>query len=501
MTLEEILSLEDVDQKIEYLKKGRKTEEPNTGENWKDWNADLHEIIVDKETYPDIEVVEEKEREEWNDSTGKSTTIPAKKRTEPCNRISIPLEQDITNIQTAFTVGVEPKMDCVPSNEDENGLFYAIQQVLKKNKIKYQNKRIVRSWLSEQECAEYWYAVKDDSFWTKFWNKIQRAFGGSVRPQNKLRSVIWSPFRGDKLYPFFDDAGDLVAFSREYKKKDLDDVEIVCFQTVTATHVYQWENTNGWEAVEEKSFRHGFKKLPVLYGYRPETYCHKIKTIRVRIEKILSSYADCIDYHFFPYLMLFGDVSGFTGKKRNRIIQLTGDKANAQYLTWNQVPDTVKLELEGLTNRAYDLTNTPRISPQELKGLGNAISGKAFRYIFMGAHMAVSNHAEVIGEFFQRRVNFLVSALADINPSEFDKASQTIDIDVDLAPYMIDDIDERVATAVSAIEGKVWSRREGILFAGNAERVDEVLKEIEEEEKSEVSISSESVKKNRNESV
>ena len=52
MTLEEILVLEDVDQKIEYLKKGRKTEEPNTGENWKDWNADLHEIIVDKEKSP-----------------------------------------------------------------------------------------------------------------------------------------------------------------------------------------------------------------------------------------------------------------------------------------------------------------------------------------------------------------------------------------------------------------------------------------------------------------
>ena len=32
MTLEDILALEDVDQKIEYLKKRRKTEEPNTGE-------------------------------------------------------------------------------------------------------------------------------------------------------------------------------------------------------------------------------------------------------------------------------------------------------------------------------------------------------------------------------------------------------------------------------------------------------------------------------------
>ena len=46
---------------------------------------------------------------------------------------------------------------------------------------------------------------------------------------------------------------------------------------------------------------------------------------------------------------------------------------------------------------------------------------------------------------------------------------------------MIDDIDERVYTATNAINGKIWSRREGILFAGNAERVDEVLKEIEEE--------------------
>lgn len=71
--------------------------------------------------------------------------------------------------------------------------------------------------------------------------------------------------------------------------------------------------------------------------------------------------------------------------------------------------------------------------------------------------------------------------MGDINPSQFMKASQTIDIDVDLVPYMIDDIDERVYTATNAINGKIWSRREGILFAGNAERVDEVLKEIEEE--------------------
>ena len=45
---------------------------------------------------------------------------------------------------------------------------------------------------------------------------------------------------------------------------------------------------------------------------------------------------------------------------------------------------------------------------------------------------------------------------------------------------MIDDISSKVTTAVAAISGGVWSRREGIMFAGNADRIEEELKEIEE---------------------
>lgn len=122
-----------------------------------------------------------------------------------------------------------------------------------------------------------------------------------------------------------------------------------------------------------------------------------------------------------------------------------------------------------------------RISFETLKGVGKA-SGTAFRFMFMGAHMAVENHGEVIGEFLQRRVNFIVSALGSINPTEFSKASQTIDIETELVPYMIDDLNDKVTTAVSAVSGGVWSRREGIMFAGNADRVEEELAEIKEEQ-------------------
>ena len=70
----------------------------------------------------------------------------------------------------------------------------------------------------------------------------------------------------------------------------------------------------------------------------------------------------------------------------------------------------------------------------------------------------------------------------DEDSYEFGKASQTIDIETEVQPYMIDDLNDKVTTAVSAVSGGVWSRREGIMFAGNADRIEEELAEIKEEQ-------------------
>lgn len=470
------MKIEDIGTKIQYLKKGRRTSLPDASSLLADWDSSKHEIMWNKQKYPDRKIKTQEEKKIFDERTGKTLTEPEKTEDAVVNRISIPLEQDIVNIQTAFTVGTEPSMDCTPEGDDEKNLLEALKSVFKKNKIKFQNKKVVRSWLSEQEVAEYWYVIDDDSFWAKFLRHIK--FSGKSTPNKKLKSVLWSPFRGDKLYPFFDDSGDMVGFSREYKKKDFDDKEITCFMTITIDSVYQWELSNQWEL--KKSFKHGLPKLPVIYAYRSESYCKKIKTFRERLEKLLSNYADCIDYHFFPILKLIGDVDGFSGKTKDRVVKLTGQGADAQYLTWSQATDTVKLELEKLFNMAYDMTNTPRISFEEMKGIGQT-SGIAMKLMFMGAHMAVSNHAEVIGDFMQRRVNFLTSALGSINTS-LEGAAKTIDIDTELVPYMLDDLDAKVTTAVSAVGGGIWSRREGISFAGNVERIDEELKEIEAEQ-------------------
>ena len=475
--INQVLALQDISQKIHYLKKGRKTDLPDAVKLYNDWNPNRHEIITDEEKYPKIKVTIKPEKKYTDPTTGKEHIEPEQKKMVDPNRIALPIEQDIVNIQTAFTVGAEPTLDCKPDESGE-GLLTAINQVFKKNKIKYQNKQAVRSWLAEQEVAEYWYVVRDDGFWAKLKRTVAGIFGKS-RPEYRLKSVLWSPFRGDKLYPFFDDNGDLVALSREYKKKDLDDKEILCFMTITADMVYQWEMSNGWQ--ETASFRHGFKKMPIIYMYRPEAYCDKIKTLRIRLEKLLSNYADCIDYHFFPILMLFGDVQNFSGEFKNRIVELTGQSANAQYLTWNQVPDTVRFEVETILSQIYGLTNTPRISFDSLKGTGNAVSGVAFDYVFMSTHLNVENLNEVVGVFMQRRVNFLVSALGSIN-SSLEAASETIDIDVKMNPYRLEDLAQKIDTAIKAKNGELWSQETAITFAGNVDSVVDEVEKIKEEQ-------------------
>ena len=81
----------------------------------------------------------------------------------------------------------------------------------------------------------------------------------------------------------------------------------------------------------------------------------------------------------------------------------------------------------------------------------------------------------------QRRVNFLISALGSIN-TNFEKASETIDIDVEIQPYKLDNIDDKVSTAVKAVSGGVWSQKHGVMFAGVADRLEEELAELKEEQ-------------------
>lgn len=463
MKIEEINML-PIPERIAELKK-RKTPLPDRDALLADWDADLHDVMnIEKRPKRKIQI-----EPAVTDHNGKVIT-PARYEFKEVNRITIPLEQDIVNVQTAFTVGNEPKLICETEDKRELDMLDIVRRICRQNKIKYLNKRIMRSWLSEKEVAEYWYTVEDSGFW----RKILRKIAPSVFPKKKMKVTLWSPFRGDKLYPYFDEYGDMLAFSREYKVTE-NGKPVEKFMVIDSSNVTIYRDNQ-----IESTFKHGFIKIPVNYIYRDKPYCHKIRTIRNRIETLLSNFADCLDYNFFPKLTAKGEVVDILNRGTGSEIVKLENGAEISYLTWQQSPEMAKMELDNLTERAYSLTNTPRVSLEYMKNTGNAVSGKAFRYVFMGAHMQVSNHAEDLEEYLQRRVNFLVSAVGVLYPSMKD-VSETIDIEVEIVPFMIDNRSENISDAVNAVGGGIASRKQGVILAGLTDAINDELELIDQQ--------------------
>ena len=74
--INEVLALQDINQKIYYLKKGRKTELPDAVKLYNDWNPNRHEIITDEEKYPKIKVTLKPEKKYTDPTTGKEHIEP-----------------------------------------------------------------------------------------------------------------------------------------------------------------------------------------------------------------------------------------------------------------------------------------------------------------------------------------------------------------------------------------------------------------------------------------
>lgn len=337
MKIEELNKL-DIPERIKELKKSP-AKRPETQQLLKDWDYSQHDVF-------NVEIRKKrkvlvKEPEENPDGTIKN---PAVYEHQEVNRIALPLEQDIVNIHTAFTVGAEPTLTIEGEDKEEQSFLTVLKNIFKQNKIKYENKRLVRSWLSECEVAEYWFTTENASWW----QRLLKYISFSNTPTRKLKSVIWSPFRGDVFYPYYDEYGDMIAFSREYKSKDKQGNDITKLMVIDNQNVTIYAN----DAVVSQ-FKHGFDKIPVIYMKREKPLCDKIRTKRNRLENLLSNFADCLDYNFYPKLVSVGDLEGVQNRgTTSEIIQLA-DGGSVAYLTWQQSPDMAKLEFDNLINYCY----------------------------------------------------------------------------------------------------------------------------------------------------
>lgn len=380
------------------------------------------------------------------------------------SRLSLALQKKIVLLAASFLGN--PTLECTPNNDVEEQMLQAHLDTWEDNKLDYKFKKTTKKVMSELECAELWYVQKsDDGFKMRM-----RLLHNSYDPTNRTG--------GDKLYPVFDIYGDMIAFGRGYEVKEEDKV-IEYFDIYTAKYFYYLKKVDGvWGFVNAdptetmdangkevtvstaKSVPNPFGKIPVIYGSQPLAEWDDVQELIERLEKKTSNHADTNDRFDSPIMFTEGEVDGFDLQKDDTGKLLEGrDGAKVSYITWDSAPESMRMEIENLWKYIHTLTHTPDISFEQMKSIG-AVSGIALKLMFMDAHMKAADKEEIFGEFVQRRINFLKTALSVINPAL--KPAIKLKIKPKFEYFLPKDDVELVNTLVTAVAGGIMSKQSAV---------------------------------------
>ena len=239
MTIEEIFSKATANDVISELKSRRFIPQPDTEQAEKALNPKLHDIN-NPILRPDKRVKVDADNDA--DSAQKVITTDGEAvnfKTEKVARVALAIQNLIINRAVSFCFGNPPAYNATPVTDKEKMVVSALNKVLYDVKSNSLNRKIGRSIFGFKECAELWYTV----------DKPNKRYGFDSK--FKLRCTLLSPAFGDTLYPYFDETGDMTAFSRDFSRKDDTGNGVNYFETYTATEHWLWKNgANGYEVVE-----------------------------------------------------------------------------------------------------------------------------------------------------------------------------------------------------------------------------------------------------------
>lgn len=381
-------------------------------------------------------------------------------------RLSLPFQKLIVDRAAAFLVGDGIKLIADPDGEKEQLLYDMIQKTWHDNKLDYKTRQLARAWMSETECAEYWWFQDNKDFWKGTDVKV----GGRAR----MKMQVLSPSSGDNLYPYFDQYGDMIAFARGYMVDKTEHLDVF-----TAEKLMYFKKDLNWTITENKENKLG--KIPIVYYSCDRPEWSDVQYLIERYETMLSNFADQNDYFAAPIVKIKGRVTGFAEKGESGKMITMEENADASYLTWDQAPEAIKLEKESLQELIFSMTQTPDISFQQMKGLGANVSGIALKLMFLDAALKTLKHQEEFGEGMQRRINILKKGMSLISTSV--EPAITMQIEPEFTFYMPSNDQEIVNTLVTAVGGKpIMSRKTAVENSPYTLNSEKEMEEIKDDE-------------------
>lgn len=439
-----------VDEIIDDLK-NKSVDVPEWSKLQKDYEPTKHKIVDDKETRMD--------------------KVKSDGQVEKASRIYIGLEKLLTKRTTefAFSIPVRRVFHNTEDNEKRQQIAKAIEAIYKYARIDSENIKRGNAYFASCEIFTIWYVVE----------KPNSLYG--FKSKYKLKCKTYSPMDGVKLYPLFDELGDMLAMSFEYKKK-VKDKEITYFETYTADKHYKWrQDDNGWEAVTEPQIIK-LMKIPGAYAFRPEPIYHGLSHIREEIEYTLSRNSDVIAYNSAPVLKVTGQLVGDEDKGESRRIFRLQDGGDVAYVSWTQAIEALKYHVETLLKLFFMQGQMPDLSFENMKNLGN-IGFDARQMMLSDAHLKIGDESGAWIEFFERECSVIKEFLKFMNV-EWKDEIDNIEVEHVITPFIQNDEDALINRCMKGNGGKaIFSQLESIRMAGYSNDPEDTLRQIQIEER------------------
>ncbi len=431
MNIEEILALNDYTKIITLLNVSPKELDIET---WrKEYDGD-HAILTDTS----------RTDEYIGDGNSKRLVKKAKE--------IITFQKKITEIAIAFLFG-EPVDLIHDGDEATAAAFDAVKSVWNDNKLDYFNRKLARAVFIETHAAELWYVRENPVTKTK-----------------ELKVQLLSEKDGYKIFPHFNDMGDMDAFSVSYTVEELTATgEIKKIESVrifTATEIITLrKESKGW--IEDKK-QNPFGKITVVYYTQDKPEWADAQSLIDRNEMLISRHADTDDYYSGPITKVKGKLTKMPDKDRDgKMLVLEGQKnpqtgaieyGDVEYLTWDHSPESLKLEFENLRYLIHSMTSTPDISFDNVKGIGN-ISGIALKLMFLDPMLKATAKHEVFGEGLDRRINVIKAMLA-VTDTGLKTGLDGLSVGVKFRSPLPDALTEIIEALVTARGGEAIMSRE-----------------------------------------
>ncbi|HEY1024045.1 MAG TPA: phage portal protein [Sphingobacteriaceae bacterium] len=419
--------------------------------------------------------------------------------TEDVNRIAIPLQKLIVIRRAAFMNTGRMNIIAKPEGNDEERLLEMVKKCRADNKMEFKSTEIAERQMSELQVAELWYS-----------EPVAKGYWGELAPNGiaRMRMKIISPALGDKLFPVFNGAGELVYFGRGYQtKQDLTDQinwndpmavaatdvnakEVNHLDIYSKDGVLKFEQQNGVWVLQE-AIKYTYGKLPIIYYSQAVPEWNDVQPIIERLETLVSNFADVVDANASPVLFAKGVIRsmparGETAKVINVVPQINskGEEvggSDLKYITWDAAPEAVRLEIDNLVNFIYTGTQTPDISTKGMADLG-VKSGTGFDRVFIDAHLAAMRHTNgTYGECTQRSINFLKSACISIDKSLAN--AEKLEMSPDFPLFRINDERETIEMLTLATGSQpILSQKTAVGMSGLVQDAEKEFEQIQAEQ-------------------